>query len=362
MARKTKKIDHLLIVRLSAMGDVAMSVPVVDALRRARPELKITILTRPFFKPFFRDVDNIEFLELDPKGRHKGLRGLFRLAGDIRRAGVDAMADIHDVLRTKVVRAILGLHGIRVAVIDKGRRAKKELTRRSRKVFVPLTTTIERYYSTILRLGIRFYMTSGMERKRFHMPEEIASLAGPKKGVWVGVAPFAKHMGKIYPIPLADELIGLLSNTYSRVFIFGGGSHEQSFAEGMEARHSGVISVIGRVNLSAEMDVISNLDAIVSMDSSAMHMASLTGTPAISVWGATHPFAGFYAFGQDPADAVQLDLPCRPCSVYGNKPCIFGDYRCLADIPPQTIADAVARRVSKSRSGKAKTPITNTKK
>ncbi len=328
------------------MGDVAMSVPVVDALRRARPELKISILTRPFFRPFFRGVDDLLFLEFDPNGRHKGLRGLFRLAADIKRAGIDGVADIHDVLRTKVVRTILRWHGIRVAVIDKGRRAKKELTRRSRKVFVPLTTTIERYYITILRLGIRFYMTSGMERKVSPMPAAIASLAGTKEGAWVGVAPFAKHMGKIYPIPLADELISLLSRTYGKVFIFGGGSHEQSFAEGMETRHRDVISVIGRVNLSAEMDVISNLDAIVSMDSSAMHMASLVGTPAISVWGATHPFAGFYAFGQDPADAVQLDLPCRPCSVYGNKPCIFGDYRCLNNIPPQTIADAVARRLA----------------
>jgi ADP-heptose:LPS heptosyltransferase len=347
VTREAKKITHLLIIRLSAMGDVAMSVPVVDALRRACPELKITILTRTFFRPFFRDVDGVEFLEFDPKGRHKGLRGLFRLAGDAKRAGIDAVADIHDVLRTKVVRTILRWHGMKTAVIDKGRRAKKELTRRSRKVFAPLTTTIERYYVTILRLGLRFYMPSGMERKRFPMPPAIASLAGPKQGVWVGVAPFAKHKGKIYPIPLADELIGLLSSTYDKVFIFGGGSHEQSFAEGMETRHRGVVSVIGRVDLSAEMDVISNLDAIVSMDSSAMHMASLVGTPAISVWGATHPFAGFYAFGQDPADAVQLDLPCRPCSVYGNKPCIFGDYCCLANIPPSTIADAVARRIAK---------------
>ncbi len=335
------------------MGDVAMSVPVLEALRKARPELKITVLTRTFFRPFFRSIDNIEFLEFDPKGRHKGLRGLFRLAGDIRRSGIDGAADIHDVLRTKVVRMLLRLHGVRVAVIDKGRRAKKELTRRSRKVFVPLTTTVQRYYTTILRLGIRFYMTAGMERRVSPMPEAIAALAGPKKGPWVGVAPFAKHMGKIYPIPLADELIGMLSSTYGRVFIFGGGAHEQSFAEGMETRHKGVVSVIGRVDLSAEMDVISNLDAIVSMDSAAMHMASLVGTPAISVWGATHPFAGFYAFGQEPEDAVGLELPCRPCSVYGNKPCIFGDYRCLAGIAPQTIADAVARRIGKKRTKKS---------
>lgn len=339
-------------MRLSAMGDVAMVAPVVEALRAAYPDLRITILTRSLFRPFFRNIPDIEFLDFDPK-KHKGVPGLLRLTGDIRRLGVDAVADLHDVLRTKVIRTRLWLSGYRITIIDKGRDEKEELTKRTRKKLEPLKPVVERYRQTISRLGYRFSVDCGcsMEREVSPMPAAISAQAGDKKGIWIGVAPFAKHKGKIYPIPLMDKLIGLLADKYEHVFIFGGGEHEKSFAEGMERRHEGIVSMIGRVGLSEEMDVISNLDAIVTMDSSSMHMASLVGTPAVSVWGATHPFAGFYGFRQSPSNAVQLDLACRPCSVYGNKECIFRDYHCLCGIEPETIAETVARVVEENKQG-----------
>ena len=58
-----------------------------------------------------------------------------------------------------------------------------------------------------------------------------------------------------------------------------------------------------------------------------------------------HPFAGFYGFGQDPSLAVQLDMACRPCSVYGNKPCLYGTYACMSGIPPEAIVEKVCRRL-----------------
>lgn len=329
------------------MGDVAMTAPVVESLRISSPDIRISVLTRPFFRTFYRDIEGLEFIDFQPDKRHKGFMGLVRLARDIRATGADSVADLHDVLRTKVVRRLLWLSGMRVAKIDKGRYERYGLTKRSGKILSQITPMIERYRRTILRLGIRFNMVEPPAHSPRPMPGSL--VVGSKRGVWVGVAPFAKHKGKIYPIPLADKLIGMLAEKYSKVFIFGGGDHEKSFAEGMEQRHLGVISVVGKIGLSDEMDVISNLDAIVTMDSASMHMASLVGTPAVSIWGATHPYAGFYGWGQNPEDAVQLDLPCRPCSIYGNKPCIFGDYRCLADISPEMVMAAVERRVKEER-------------
>ena len=337
-------------MRLSAMGDVAMTVPVIAALRRAYPELRISILTRRGFRPFFRDIPDLSFVDFDPTGRHKGFFGLVRLTGEIRAAGIDTIADLHDVLRTKVVRTFARLTGIRTAVIDKGRKEKREMTRRAGKRLVPLAPMTERYRHTIRRLGFDFDMPREPQTKPCTVPEPIQETVGPKEGRWIGIAPFAKHRGKIYPIPLTDELIGLLNETYDRVFIFGGGEHEKSFAEGMERRHKGVVSVIGRMSMSQEMDLIGNLDAIVTMDSATMHIASLLGIPVVSVWGATHPFAGFYGYGQHPDNAVQADLPCRPCSVFGDRPCISGDYRCLSSIRPQEIADRVAKAVAAQKS------------
>ena len=91
---------------------------------------------------------------------------------------------------------------------------------------------------------------------------------------------------------------------------------------------------------------MSHLDAMVSMDSSNMHLASLTGTPVVSVWGATHPYAGFLGWGQSTDNIVQIDLECRPCSIYGQKPCRRGDYACMNGIAPETIVDKIENILS----------------
>lgn len=349
MNNKDNKIKSLLITRFSAMGDVAMTVPVIAALRCAYPDMKISILTRRAFWNFFRDVPDIDFIELDPSGRHKGVAGLMRLVADVRSAGADAYADLHDVLRTKYLRRLLRLSGVRVAVIDKGRAEKKELTDMSRKNLHQITPMTERYRQTFQRLGFEFDLPQYARSVVRPVPEPIQEMVGDKVGTWVGVAPFAKHNGKIYPIPLSDKLIEILNAKYDRVFIFGGGQHEKSFAEGMQKRHDGVISVIGKMNMSQEMDLIANLNVIVTMDSATMHIASLLKVPVVSVWGATHPYVGFYGYGQDPDNAVQVDMACRPCSVFGNKPCIYGDYRCLSAITPEMIDDKVAEVLAKNK-------------
>lgn len=324
------------------MGDVAMTVPVVRALRAGMPDdVRITVLTRPFFQPFFRDIEGLEFLPLNLNGRHKGLRGLFRLASDARAAGVDTVADLHDVLRSRIVTALLRLRGCRTATIDKGRADKRALTRKFRKYMTQLRPMVERYRDVFAHLGLELPEPQPFARDPRPMPEAVTALCGEKRGVWVGVAPFAKHEGKTYPLDMADSVIGELAERYERVFIFGGGRYEQEFAENAERKYDRVISVVGRVKLTQEMDVISNLDVIVTMDSSAMHMASLAGVPAVSIWGATHPFAGFYGYGQAPENAVQLELECRPCSVFGNKPCMHGDYRCMRGISPASVVERV---------------------
>ncbi len=329
------------------MGDVAMTVPVVAQLRRDNPALRITVMTRPKFVPFFRDIPQVEFLLPDLEGRHKGFAGMVRLGREAHAAGVTTVADLHDVLRSKIVRTVLRLSGARVAALDKGRADKRALARKFRKVRAQLTPTVERYRKVLLRLGLTVGRPVPVPHAPRPLPAAVEALTGPKEGVWIGVAPFSLHKGKVYPTVLADQLIGLLAGRYSRVLIFGGGKHEGEFADCMEQRHPGVVSMIGRVGLAGEMDLISNLDCLVSMDSGSMHIASNVGTPVVSVWGATHPRAGFYGFGQRPEDAVQLDLPCRPCSVYGNRPCIYKDYRCMEHIPPEMIADRVAGVVAR---------------
>ena len=341
MVRKNKKIPrHLIVFRTSAMGDVAMLPHALRALKTAYPDLRVTVATRPVFRAFFSGLD-VGFVDVDIRGAHHSLRGMWRLAAEARRLGVDAVADVHGVLRSVTFRTALWLHGIPVATIEKGREEKKEFIRGGGREMSPLKHTVVRYCDVFRKLGFVFGDPVPAVRRPHPNP------MGEKSGTWVGFAPFSAQQGKTYPEPLAREAVRLLAERHDRVFIHGGDGAEAEFAREMERAFSNVTALFGRVDMAGEIDLIANLDCVVSMDSLVMHLASLVATPVVSVWGATHPGLGFFGYGCDPRGILQADLECRPCSVFGNKPCRYGDFRCLFDVPPALIAERVAEFVGK---------------
>ena len=327
------KSDRILVVRLSAMGDVAMTVHAVAALRRSYPDVAITVLTRRAWVPFYRDVERIDFLTLEGTNGKKGFKRICQLAGEAAASGVTHVADLHDVLRTKLLRTLLRLRGCRIAKIDKEKALKQRATRPTDKDLRPLRHSVERYADVLARVGYPIDLPC-VERHSRTLPSPFGERT---KGRWIGIAPFSKQEGKTYPAPLREQLVEQAADEFDRVFVFSGGGTEREFAGSMESRHKNVTAVFGRIRLDEEVDLMANLDAMVSMDSSAMHMASLVGTPTVSVWGATHPATGFYGWGGDSENQVQLDLPCRPCSVYGEKLCQYGDYRCMRISPDRII-------------------------
>ena len=309
MGRKNRDLPrHLLVLRTSAMGDVAMLPHALRALMSAYPGLRVTVATRPVFKPFFEGL-GVDFLDVDLKGVHHSLRGMWRLAAEARRLGVDAVADVHDVLRSRAFRLSMTLHGIPVAFIHKGRAEKRRFIRCGSRGMEPLRHTVLRYCDTFRRLG--FVFDDPEPARRQERPEPF----GPKEGVWVGFAPFSAQRGKTYP--------------------------EELRREAMERTYPNVTALFGKVGLDGEMDLIADLDCVVSMDSLVMHLAALVATPVVSVWGATHPGLGFLGYGCDPRGVLQADMACRPCSVFGSKPCRYGDYRCLKAVTPAMIAERV---------------------
>lgn len=327
---------HLLVVRTSAMGDVAMLPHALRALCGAYPDLKVTVATQRLFYPFFEGLP-VDFLEVDTRGRHHSLAGMWRLAAEARRLGVDAVADVHDVLRSKAFRLSMLLHGIPTARIDKGRAEKRRFIRLGGRGLKPLRHTVLRYCDVFRRLGFTFDDPTPAPHRTLENP------FGRKQGRWVGFAPFSAHRGKTYPEAQARELVRLLAERFDRVFIHSGGGAEQKFAEEMERTYSNVTALAGKVRLDGEMALVSNLDCVVAMDSLVMHLGALVGTPVVSVWGATHPGLGFLGYGVPEEGIVQADFDCRPCSVFGNKPCRYGDWHCLTAVTPQSVAERVER-------------------
>lgn len=330
------------------MGDVAMTVPVLEALRKAYPSLNITMLTRSFYEPFFASVPDITIHNIDLGNYHRGVVGTWRLYRELKdKYDIDLIIDLNDKLYSKLLRRFFKFFSsVDSFHINKGRAEKKALTRQSKKEKHQLRSSVARYADVFIEAGfpIEVDMVLRKEKRR-----NIPIVLGEKYTKWIGIAPFAKHQGKIIPMETIEELIRLLakSNPKDRIFIFGGGAQEKEAAEKLEDKFNNSTSLVGRITLTEELDLISNLDIMVSMDSSAMHMSSLVGTKVVSVWGATHHYAGFLGAGQSVDNIVEIeDLECRPCSVYGHKPCIKGTYECLKRIEAKQIHAKILENLS----------------
>lgn len=337
MSGQDPSVRHILVLRFSAMGDVAMCVPVLRRCLDQNPSLRITFVSNHAFAPLFKDLPRLAFHPADIKGRHSGLAGLTRLFRELGDMGpFDAVADLHDVLRSKYLSLLFRLKGTAVQTIDKGRREKKALIRREDKVLAPLTTTFERYAQVFGSLGLPVALD--MDK-----PPLLRKPEGGGHGMkTVGFAPFAKHLEKTWPEESAKGLVRLLLERGDvRVMLFGSGAEEAVRLESWKSEMPGVEVVAGRHSLEEELGIISTLDLMVSMDSANMHLASLFGVRVVSVWGATHPYAGFLGWGQSTELSVQADLGCRPCSVFGNKACYKGTRECLKGIPSQRVYERV---------------------
>lgn len=335
---------NFLVIRLSAIGDVAMTLPVVYSVARLNPTHTFTVLTQTFLMSIFVNrPENVSVVGINTRSSEKKLSGLLRFASALARYDFDYVIDLHDVIRTKIIRAIFLLKGKKVFVVDKARQERKALVREHHKIKRPLRPVIERYADVFKAAGLRYEAVFTSLFEGFH-PDmtPIEAFTGPKEGQWIGIAPFAKHPGKIYPIEQMEEVVATLSKTEgTEIFLFGGRGYEEAILEEWAYRYPRVKNVVGHFNLDQELILISKLDLLVSMDSANMHFASLVGTRVLSIWGATHPYAGFYGYRQLPEDCLQVDLSCRPCSVFGQKPCARKDLACMNRITPGQILDKI---------------------
>jgi len=305
------------------MGDVAMIIPVLRALIQQYPNLKITFVSRPFFKPFFDGIPNVNFFAVDLQKRHKGFFGLLRLFSDLKKLDIDAVADLHNVLRSKVVRSLFALSGKKIAFTDKGRAEKKALTSLTNKVFKPVKPMVERHVETFEKLGFSIDLTNPKFPIKAILSDEILKITGNKTQKWLGIAPFAQYQSKVYPLDLMQKVIDELAKKNSiKIFLFGGGSEEIQKLNQLQNNHSNVIVLAGKLKFNQELEVISNLDVMLSMDSGNSHIAAMLGVKVITLWGATHPFAGFSPFNQPLENCITADrekYPLLPTSIYGNK-------------------------------------------
>lgn len=305
-----------------------MTVPVFKEFLEQNPDVEIVMVSRKNFEALFAGIPNVIFkgINLDD---YKGVFGLRRLSNELMKEfNPDYIANLHDVIRTKILDRIYRRKGLKVFKINKGKEEKEHLTDIWNLDKVQLKKTVERYADVFREMGFKVELS-----------HQLRPISNHKSGI--GFAPFAQHKGKMLPLEKSFELARILAQKHT-IYFFGGGKKETETLEKWESLIPNTKSLSGKLSLTEELQKIAELEVMISMDSANMHLASIVGTRCVSIWCATHPYAGFLGFGQKEEDVVQVkDLSCRPCSVFGDKECYRGDWACLEEFTIQKVIDKI---------------------
>ena len=326
-----------LILRLATLGNVAMTVPVVASLSKRYPNDRFIFAAKKDLGAMFVSMPNVEFYEVDNHLDWKGVFALWRRLRD----KIDAVVDLQDVPRTRVLRALMRLSGKQVTSVRYGRWRKHLIT-----VFglwqEQLPSEFARYQEAFRRAGLE--TNDGFES----LPENgsaaqvVVERFGVKEGRWIGLAPFAKSKSNMLPYRVTKDIIELLTKDQNtRVFLFGAGAVECEMLRQWASVFPRTESVAGQLKLKEELELMRKLDVMICMDSANQHLSSLVGLRAVSVWCGTHPMIGFAGWKQKAEDIIQRnDLRCRPCTCHGTNHCRYGNFACR-EINAETIVQQI---------------------
>lgn len=343
------------VARFSSIADVAMAIPVIYSACATYPDIRFYFVTRRTMADMFiNPPSNLIVVGVDIKTDYTGVSGMRRLVNELSKDyDIDLFIDLQDVVRTRMMRFLWSLKGVKSVCIDKGDANRRALIRRRRKRMLPLISQRTRYRAAFYKAGLPVSDAfKGLFGGHCKAPEKsFEMITGPKKPgeKWVGVAPFASHAGKMYPLGKMEEVLRMVRAAHPEVrfYFFGGGSEEHERLDCMAGEFEGAVSLSGkRYGFAAEIALINHLDVMVTMDTANMHLSLIALTPTVSIWGSTHPYCGSEGWNQSDNDIVQLPMTCRPCSMTGNKVCYRSDYMCLCGIRPEKIAEKINEKLS----------------
>lgn len=321
---------HVLVMRFAALGDVAAMASVLQRRAGQNPDVQFTILTHRMLLPLFDGLTNVRAVPLD---KTQSIRRIFCSLRDLHPTHV---IDGHSNLRTICLRTLFFLTGVSVRSLPKYRMRRWRLVRNRRKVLQPMLPWWKVYD--------RLFAGCGLSPVRMTDPPVIVPRRADDGHFRIGVAPFAYYPGKVWPLEKMKELVRRLSSVPGCTVWLFGAPGDRAVLDEWAAECPGTVNIPAvSGGFSSELEIIKSLHLMISMDSANMHFASWAGVPVVSVWGATHPYAGFYGWRQDPDWAVQIPLECRPCSTNGGRQCRRGDCLCMNSITVDMVMDKVRK-------------------
>lgn len=315
-----------LILRLSTLGNVAMTVPVIASAGGMQPQDRFVVVAKKPLGAMFHGLENVVYHEVTATGAWR----ILRLWRALQRYGIDCVVDLQDVAQTHLLRFLFRLQGKRIVSIHYGRWQKRRLLLRGAVRSRALPTEFDRYADALQRAGVQTDSRFTAIAVNHAAQQAVQAHFGTKTGRWIGIAPFAKSKSNMLPYRVTKEIIERLSAMPdTSLYLFGAGKIECEMLRQWASVFPHTTAVAGLLPLEQELELMRSLDCMICMDSANQHLSSLVGLRAVSVWCATHPKMGFMGWKQRAEDCIQReDIACRPCTCHGRNGCWYRNYAC----------------------------------
>ena len=317
-------MNSILVIRFSSFGDIVLTLPVLDTIKKNLPESKISFLTKKEYAPLvslFPELDKVIPLEGN---------GLLQCIRTLAKERFDLIVDLHGSVRSRLISSLLSRRTLRY---PKEHRKRVKLTRKGGRS-VHLEHTITRYLKAVSLLGfpeencVRIPALDIPEDKRkrakkiYNIPDDV-----PKVALFPGAKWQLKDWGESNFLSLCRKLV----DRELFVAIFN--------CQHLIEKPDGV-ATFAQMKLDELAALVSLFDIAVTNDSGPGHLAAALGLDTITIFGPTHPVLGFAPIGRGENRIITRDLDCSPCSLHGEGKCKRGDRACM-DIPVSVVLENI---------------------
>jgi ADP-heptose:LPS heptosyltransferase len=316
----------VLVIRFSSMGDIIYTTPIVRCLKKQLPDAEVHFLTKPAFKYIYDNNPYVDkLLLLKPS--------LSETIADIKAEGYDYIIDLHNNLRTTVIKLRTGIK----SSTYKKQTIRKWLSLKFNLKLVPPVHLVDRYLKTVAFLGVTndgqpidYYI-----KKDYQLTELLPASHQNYVAFVIGATHFTKRMPN-------KKIINICRQLNLPIVLLGGSDVKPNGDEIAAAIGNKVYNACGATTLDESVFLVSKAESIIGFDTGLTHIAEAFNKPIVSIWGGTVPeLLGVQPYMVKDVLVAGIDLSCRPCSKFGLEKCPLGHFKCMHDIPEQPISEFV---------------------
>jgi len=320
---KNKEINKLLVIRLSSMGDIILSTPIVRVLRNTYPSSEIDFLTSSYFTEIYKFNPFLnKIIQYD---KSKSIKENQNLKLEHNRNNYDLIIDLQNNRRSHALTS--GLKSV-ILRVNKQRLHKLSLVYFKRPLIANYSV-VKNYFDVLRPLGIN-PDENGLEIWNQIDFEEEGYLKHPiLKTNSIAFAPSANHFTKRWPSERFAILAKTLMEEHNSNVVLIGGKKDKELCNAINlSAGGGLLDKSGSESVLETAKILDSCIVLVTNDTGVMHIAAARKIPVIAIFGSSVKELGFLPYKTN-YEIVEKDLECRPCSHIGRKSCPKNHFNCM---------------------------------